>query len=748
MCSSHFGRVWPDLCVCLLLLLLLPGSLVQAACERAQQNRPAIGLVLGGGGARGAAHIGVIRVLEEMNIPVDYVAGTSFGSLVGALYAMGMDADELEELLGSLDWDDLFSDKTERQNQSIRRKSDDAKALYGPKFGVGKDSQWVQQGAITGQKISFLFETLVKQRSQVSRFDDLPLPYRAVATDLVTGQAVVLSDGDLAQAMKASMSVPGIFSPVVRGDQLLVDGGIANNVPIDVVREMGADVVIAVNVGTGLSSRDDLNSMLAVVGQLTNILTNSNTERNIATLSEQDILITPPLGELVTSASFDKAEQGISIGYDAALEARAKLEPLSLSPDEYGVYRSALERCVSPPGSIQFVRLENNSRYSDRVILNRISLEVGDDLDIDTLDANIRDIYGLGFLQSASYEVVVENGQTGIVLHIQQDSRGTQFIETGLSYSADGASSDINLKIGYLDTALDNFGSELRLLVQAGASPTILLDVNKYLDSELRWFWRPQLFAQRYQLTTFDTDGDALYTSWVDRYGGLLGIGREISHHAAVSAGIGIYSGEVDVAIGPPDIGSRQFNVGEYFLNGIYDRIDDRYFPGQGSLVEFGFFQSDRVLGSDSDYQQVLFDGLVADSFGRHNLIGSIRLHQTTRGDSPDYMQFRGGGFTNLSGFLYNQLVGENFGMLLAGYRYHVAGSGLMPAYLGSTLEYGTVSSEARDIVADGLLNGSLYFGYRSPIGPVYLGMGAAEGGRQTFFLGIGNAFGGRSFIR
>ncbi len=725
-------------------LLLLPGSLAQAACERAQQDRPSIGLALGGGGARGAAHIGVIRVLEQLNVPVDYVAGTSIGSLVGALYSMGMDADELEELLGSLDWDDLFKDQTERENQSIRRKSDDIKALYGPKFGVGEGSQLVQRGAIRGQKINFLFETLVKQRSQVSRFDDLPIPYRAVATDLVTGRAVVLSEGDLAAAMKASMSVPGLFSPVTLGGKLLVDGGIANNVPIDVVRAMGADIVIAVNVGTGLSTREELDSVLAVVNQLTNILTNSNTERNIATLSEQDILITPLLGNIVTSASFDKAGQGIAIGYDAALEAREKLQRLSLGPGEYGAYRSALEHCVSAPGPIHFIRLENNSRFSDRVILNRVSLEVGDELDIDTLEANIRDIYGLGFLESARYEVIRENGQTGIVLYVKQDNRGTQFIETGLTYATDGSTSEINLKLGYLNTALDGFGSEFRLLTQVGSNPQLLLEVNKYFDSELRWFTRPQLFVQRYELTTFDSDGDALYTNWVDRYGGTLGIGREIGRHAAVLAGISLYSGQVDVAIGPPDIERQPFDVGEYFVSGVFDRLDDPYFPGRGGFLKLDFYQPEGALGADDDYQQLLFDGIAAHSIGRHNLIGSVRFYQTVRGDAPDYVQFRAGGFANLSGFLYNQLVGENFGMVLAGYRYHVAGSGLLPAYLGGTIEYGAVVPGASDVFREGLLNGSLYFGYRSPIGPVYLGVGAAQGGRQSFFLGIGNAFGGR----
>ncbi|MGI9324861.1 MAG: patatin-like phospholipase family protein, partial [Pseudomonadales bacterium] len=298
-------------------------------------QRPSLGLVLGGGGARGAAHIGVIRKLEELNIPVDYVAGTSMGSLIGALYATGMSADELEQTISKLDWDDLFTDSTRRADRTLRRKRDDDLSLFGPKLGIGRDSKLLPTGALSGQKISFLFESLVQGRVHVDDFDHLPIPFRAVAADIATGDAVVLGTGDLALAMRASMSVPGAFTPVPLRQHLLVDGGIANNLPINVVREMGAKRLIAVEVGSPLTPRDELDSVLPVLTQMSTLLIRSNVEAQLATLGGDDLLIEPAIGTKVTSADFDKFERAIAIGYAAADQLEADLGRYSVSNAEY-----------------------------------------------------------------------------------------------------------------------------------------------------------------------------------------------------------------------------------------------------------------------------------------------------------------------------------------------------------------------------------------------------------------------------
>ncbi|MEH6568840.1 MAG: patatin-like phospholipase family protein [Halioglobus sp.] len=752
----NFTKVWtsiaPRAALWAMLCLMLPADRLYAAtsCEHLAVDRPKIGLVLGGGGARGSAHIGVIRLLEELNIPVDYVTGTSIGSLVGALYATGMNADELEDVILGIDWDDLFVDETDRKEQPYRRKRDDDLILFGPKLGIGAGSSLVQQGAISGQKINFLFESLIKQRTQSSDFSNLPIPYRAIATDLVTGSEVVLDHGDLALAMRASMSVPGLFDPVVWGDYMLVDGGLVNNVPIDVVRDMGADIVIAVNVGTGLTAKEDLDTMLSVVGQLTNFMTKTNTDANIATLTSGDILIEPPLADTVTSADFSKAAEGIDIGYQAAsaTEMQDKLRPLAVDKQKYLAHRAAVVQCITTPPALQFVRLNNNSRFADSVILERVSVQVGDSLDLDTLESNVSDIYALGFLQLVRYELVEENGETGLIFHIDQDSRGTQFIETGLDYTGSSDSSAINLRLGYLNTAIDSYGSELRVLGQVGEDPLLLLEAYKYFNPEMKLFVQPQLFAERREVLSYDDNGDALLASQITQYGGSIGVGRELGRNGSLSGGIRLFSGDVEVKVGPPDAPVDNFDGGEFFLRGNYDRLDDRYFPGSGALMQLSYYQSEEQLGADQEYKQVQFDALSAKTFDRHTIIGALRYNETLDEVAPLYAQFRAGGFTRLSGFQREEIVGQNFGMFLASYRYQVAGSGLMPGYIGTTLEYGNVAADASDIFNDALVHGSIYFAYRSPIGPLYLGIGAGEEGSENFFLRIGNVFGSSSIGR
>ncbi|MEJ2535325.1 MAG: patatin-like phospholipase family protein [Gammaproteobacteria bacterium] len=280
--------------LCLFLTLLAMDCAVAdgaaaAECSReAAHGRPAVGLVLGGGGARGYAHIGVLKFLEEMRIPVDYVAGTSMGSIVGAFTATGMTADDIRAVVETIEWAELFQDEAEREDQSIRRKSDDRLSLFGPKFGVGTGDSVLPSGVLAGQRILFKFENLTSQRVQADHFDQLPIPYRAVATDIVTGEPVVLNDGSLANAMRASMAVPGVFDPVSRGDRLLVDGGLSRNLPVDVVRAMGAEVVIAVDVGTPLMGSEDIRNVLSIIEQMSALMVVRNTREQIAALGEDD----------------------------------------------------------------------------------------------------------------------------------------------------------------------------------------------------------------------------------------------------------------------------------------------------------------------------------------------------------------------------------------------------------------------------------------------------------------------------
>ncbi len=720
-------------------------------CARGpQQDRPKIGLVLGGGGARGAAHIGVIRLLQELHVPVDYIAGTSMGSLVGAFYATGMDADQLEATVKAIDFDRLFKDSTPRQDEPYLRKLDDNLGLFGPKLGIGKDSQLLSTGAISGQKISFLFESLTSDRVRTTDFNDLPIPYRAVATDIIDGNAVVLDGGDLAVAMRASMSVPGAFEPVQLGQHLLVDGGISDNVPIDVVRKMGADIVIAVDVGTPLEPRDKLKTLVDITAQLSGLLVVRNAATQIATLTDRDVLITPNLGSDITSSSFDDVARAIPIGYAGASEKRPQLERLAVSAATYAEDRKFIESCVStarPP--IEFVHLDNRSRFDDAVIQDRLHIPIGQPLDTKALDAQIGQIYALGYLNLVRYELAEQDGKTGVVIHVTQDPRGTRFLEWGLDIFSSGDSTDANLRLAVLNTALDEYGSEGRVLLQLGESPALLGEVYKALSPKLQLYLRPIAFAEQQALSTFDNNGHVVNTYRVDQFGAQMDILRELGDYAALSVGFRRFSGDANVQIGDPSLVNYHYNGAEYVFKAALDRLDERYFPSTGTLANITYLKSATSLGADDPYEQVRTQLVTAWTSGRHTLLGGFKYDMTLDNNAPIYAVFRGGGLFNLSGLEPNRVNGQNFGEILASYRFDLSGrGGLFPAYVGVSAEFGNAGQHHDDVFSNGIMNGSLYFGNRSPIGPLYWGVAFAEGGERVYFLRIGNVFGATTIGR
>jgi NTE family protein len=713
-------------------------------CARAPvTDRPKIGLVLGGGGARGAAHIGVIRLLEEMHIPVDYVAGTSMGSLVGGFYATGMTAQQLEQTVRAIDFTTLFKDSTARKDEPYLRKLDDNLGLFGPKLGIGPKSQLLGLGAISGQKISFLFERLTSERVQDTDFDDLPIPYRAVATDIIDGEAVVLGQGDLAVAMRASMSVPGAFDPVALGQHLLVDGGISDNVPIDVVRRMGADIVIAVDVGTPLEPRDNLTSLVSITAQLSGLLVVRNAAAQIATLKGRDVLISPQLGSEITSSSFDDVDKAIPIGYAGAEAKRAQLEGLSIDAAAYAEHRRFIEACVSAPPPIQFVKIDNRSRFADSVIRARLNVPLGQPLDTKQLDRDIGQIYALGFLNLVRYELVEDNGETGVIVHVTQDNRGTRFLEWGLDIFSSGNSTDANLRLAVLNTALDDYGSESRVMIQVGETPLFLAEVYKAVNPPLHFYIRPEVFAEKQDLDTFDDSGHVVNTYQVTQFGGQLDALYEFGTYAAVSAGVRRFSGDANVEIGDPKLPGYSYNGAEYVLNASLDRLDDRYFPSSGTLANLTYLKSTTALGADEPYEQIMSQAFGAWTYGRHTWIGGIKYDATIDKTAPIYAVFRGGGLFNLSGLEPNRVTGQNFGEVLASYRFDLSGKGgLFPAYVGVSAEFGNAGEHYQDVFSNGIMNGSFYFGNRSPIGPLYWGIAFAEGGERVYFLRLGNVFG------
>lgn len=707
------------------------------------QGRLRVGLALGGGGARGIAHISVLRKLEQMHVPIDCIAGTSMGALVGALYASGMTVDEIEKTVLTIDWPPLFDDSLERRERTYRRKRDDELVISAPGVGISRRGVRIAAGLLAGERILLLFNKLIEPVSTIEDFDRLPIPYRAVAADINNGEPVVIGTGDLALAMRASMSLPGVFPPVQVGEHIVVDGGVARNVPIDVVRGMGADIVIAVDVGTPLATMTPQSGVLAITGQVTGLLTVRNTREQLATLTERDVLISPPLGDRVATADFTKGPEALAIGKQGMDAATGQLARLSLPEDAYAQNRAIRTGRQTAPPVVQFVRLDNQSRYRDDLLLSRLDIPLGQPLDSARLEAALHGVYGFTTLSQSSYELVEEGGKTGVILHVDEKIQGPNYLEAGLSMSGDFEGRfDFSLRLGVLQSPINDSGGELRHLLQLGDETGFLTEYYQPFGDQGRYFFAGRARYQTNQLNVFNRDGHKTAEYDARQAGIGLGIGREFGNYGALTLGVRRYTGKADVQIGDPALPDIDIERGEADVEAMVDRLDSFYFPRDGYLARLAYLFSREALGADTKFEQLDFDGLVARTFGRHSAQLGLRYHVTTSGVAPIHGLYRVGGYSRLVGFQPNELTGQHYGVLLAGYSYQLGEVLEQEALLGALLEYGNVWQDRADIdFGDAILNGSVYIGLDSWIGPILFGIGAREGGEHNLFLEVGHRF-------
>jgi NTE family protein len=740
------GSFW-FIAIFLLFCLQVAHGYSIAAEAPEETARPKIGLVLSGGGARGAAHIGVIKILEEMRIPIDYIGGTSMGAIVGGLYASGMSSEELEKTVTGIDWAAAFKDDIPREDRSFRRKTDDRTYLVKAKPGLSDDLDLkFPPGLLQGQQIDIILKKLALPVSSIHDFDNFKIPFRAIATDIVTGKAVILASGDLAMSMRASMSIPAAFAPTVIDGRMLVDGGVSNNLPVDVVRNLGADIIIAIDISTPLAGADDLQNALQITKQLTGILTRSNTEEQIATLAEKDIFIVPDLGD-ITSSDFDRAGAAIAIGLQAAAEKKQELAHLGVSQPDYGVYLAArsinqAKRETEPP-LIDFIKLDNQSRVSDKMILARLKIQTGQPLDVANLEKDISEIYGLELFENITYEIVEENSRTGLVLHVKERSWGPNYIQAGMELSGnEDGDSYYNFVLAYTRTAINRLNGEWRTILQVGKSPGIFSEIYQPLDANSRYFIHPKLLYIRKTVNIYLTGGDRLADYRVTEYGIDIAAGREFGTWGESRIGIRRSRGDSEVAVGNPGFSDYDFDRGEVYLRLSADKLDDLNFPRDGFAGSVEYSSSQEDFGADSSFDQVIFDALYARSWGRNTLIGGVGFHTTLESDAPLQNLFQMGGLFNLSGYLQDELSGQHSGLMELIYMRRINDFNLMPAYLGASLESGNVWQDEDDIGFDSLITaGSLFFGIDTFLGPVYIGYGLAEGGRNNFYFSLGQTF-------
>jgi NTE family protein len=710
-------------------------------------SRPRIGLVLSGGGARGAAHIGVLKVLEELHVPVDAIAGTSMGAVVGSLYAIGMSAAEIEQLIDSVDWQDAFRDRPPRTALNFRRKQDDREFLVRTPLGLRGGALQLPRGLIQGQKLNQMLRSATLRAAGTDDFDRLPIRFRALATDVSTGAAVVFSSGSLATAVHASMAAPGLFSPVEVDGRFLVDGGLAENLPVDLVRSMGVDLVIAVDVSSGLLPGAKLDSALAVSNQMVAILINRATERSRATLGPGDLIVVPDLGTM-SSVEFGKVRAAVAAGERAARAQQAALAALAVPPAEFTRF---LARGTPPPAGerIAFVRVASGSGRYRRFIEAALQPVIGQPADALVIDPAMRGLYGRDLFETLDYSLIHDGGQAGLEVSARRKSWGPTYLRFGLDLQDDfQGTNNFTAGVRFVKTEVNPFMAEWNVDLALGEQPKFAAEFYQPLGYASPWFVAPRMSFDSRSVQV--QDASRLVGEYrVRETAFALDFGRELSDWGELRAGLQRLTGSTHLRIGTPTAQlpeATSFKQGGWLVRLSVDRLDSVNFPRHGELFVLEWDAQRAALGADRDGNTARMDWLLARSVGQNTLI--LWSSAGTALSAPQGVQnyFPLGGFLNLSGINAGALSGPHFGIARLVYLRKVGTGGPsifdVPTYVGMSLEAGNVWQQ-RGAMSFGSArkDASLFFGLDTLLGPLYIGTGYDQSGSTSYYLFLGRTF-------
>ncbi|WP_298835401.1 patatin-like phospholipase family protein [uncultured Piscinibacter sp.] len=716
-------------------------------------KRARIGLVLSGGGARGLAHVGVLKLLERERVPIDLIAGTSMGAIVGGLYASGMDAAQIESELVKVDWDTVFASRVDRQLLSQRRKEEDFEISPVLEFGMRDGELRAPLGALSGRGLETLLRRYTLPVREVRNFDALPIPFRALATDMETGQPVVLSQGDLALALRSSMSVPGVFAPTEVDRRILGDGGLVDNVPVGVARAMGADILIVVNIGTPIAGRETLGSVAGLTAQMINILTEQNVQRSLASLSASDVLIAPDLGKF-GSADFARTRELIDLGHRGAESLAPRLAALALDEAAYAQWRQSHARPGLAEARLSFIRFEGTDLTNPQRFAAQLESKTGQPFDANKAERDSRRLAASGDYMRADYLLVTTPDGEGLVFDLEDKPWGPHYFRIGLDLETDfRGGSGFNVKISHNRHWLDANGSEWRNQVQIGKEPRWYTELYHPLNWTLGlsndWFVSAHAEASRRDITRYDNDSGAVL-SLFNRKRAIFGLDLGQPWAALGELRLGLVQlierTTPDVLVSAESGGEGPSTVREsgLRLGVVIDQLDFANFPQHGYRLDadlVGGRRSRSNGGLRADFTRFEADGTLVRSWGQHSLNLYARLQRTLRDDLGALGRYTLGGFHQLSGYRSEQLDGNSvvFTRLTWYRRSHTVPVFTRGFFVGATLEAGNAWLRWSDVRASALRSGmSLFLGADTGLGPLYFGLTYAPRGSTGLYLFVG----------
>ena len=738
--TTRYRSYFPSLRIGLALFTLMMAPFTVLAQSTAQApKRLTVGVALEGGGALGLAHIGVLRWFEQHHIPIDYLSGNSMGALVGGMYATGKSPDDLERLVKAMDWPLVIGGETPYQDLSYRRK-EDVRAVQNDLIIGFKHGTTLPSGLSSGHQISLVIDRETLPYSAVKSFDDFPIPFRCVSTELISQKAHVFSSGPIGFAMRSSMSLPGIFDPVRDGDRLYVDGALVDNLPTDLVRDMGPDVVIAIHLQVAPVTADEIRSLFSVLGAAITVDT-ANTE--FRGMEAADIVVKVDVQKF-TSLEFDKAEALIQQGMKAAEEKAKVLLPYALDQaawDEYVAQRNARKK--GPAGIPQFVKVEGTSTDAEKKIQKYLQPMVGKPIDTPQLEAYLTRLTGLGTFDNASYGLTQNDGQLGLLVTVREKTYAPPFLEPALAVNGtepDNVTFTVGGRLTFLNIA--GYGSELRTDFAIGNTYGISTEFYKRFSQTTRWFFAPRVQASNAAQWIFSHgDPKADYRLGKVMFG--TDIGYAISRFSEVRSGYEIGYLNASLKLGTPQFSSVKGQVGASRFRAVTDHLDDPIVPRQGYFGELNFHWVNTSPGAPEAFPTLDARTQFFKPVSRPSSVYLVASGGSTLGyNQTGVPQYFLGGPSGLAAYGQNEVRGDQFYLFRAGYLHKLVS---LPPFLGKAVYADAFYEIGKMFNAPGVSklpnDGAAGVIVRTALGPVFVGGSVGDTGHATWFFALGRIF-------
>lgn len=748
---SHSSSRMTRLSFCL--LLVLPTAALaqnQPGQNQPDQNqprsqtdqpvrRPRIGLALSGGGALGLAEIGILQWLEQNHIPVDRVAGTSMGSIIAAMYATGMTPTEIQTFAEGIDWDETLLPEPTYRELAYRRKQDRRDYQVGAALGL-KHGLNGPNGFSPGHGVGLLLDRIAFPESGIASFDDLPIPFRCVATDMQTGDRVVLHNGSLATAVRASMAIPGVFTPVEIDGHVLADGGMVENIPVEVVREMDADAVIAVNLSLPLGEREQLESLTGVLSRALDVTILQNERRSLALASAT---ITVDTGKF-SADDYNRLADLIHLGYQsAASQADALLRYAIKNDGEWQQYLAArAARRRSPPKEVQSVVVVGGDSDENSRLQRRLKLAARGPLDLAKLETQLTGFAGEGQFDRVGYEGFMQNGVPALRVTAHEKSYGPPFVDLAVNVDGSGVAAfdfSAGARITFMD--VEHHGGEWRNDLLLGSSNLAASEFYQPLGSS-HFFVAPYAFASKLSRNAF-TGQTRVAVFGDERAGGGFDIGYNTGQRSELRWGYEIFSGRLAPLIGSAGLPTASGSTGEFRTRYVWDGQDSPSVPSRGTRIVASLA---RVLQSPGLVHPISQFDLQTSTFIPTSIKNSVFLvvsgGTTFRGVAGPFQVFALGGPFRLGAYLPQEFVGDHYAYSSLGFRrdfYHLPQLIGGKIYWGGWYEAGTAFNDPGPVVVRGTFNLGLIA--ETIAGPIALATSVSPNGQSRVNFSVGRLF-------